>query len=108
MSKLSWNGPKRLEVAFAQSGQLQQVAQESSLKRLMAMNRNRQSNVTSTFPEDVMASSHTQQCPAMTFKNLGQLSAGYRYHTAISRIRVLPSATFVWDTSTDRQPSTAS
>ncbi len=92
---------------FGDASHLQQVTEQPYLEGLVAMNGERQSNITAGLPVHVVAPLHPQQRPAMMLQNLREPLAGNRPQTAISKTRS-PSVTCAGDTSTDRHPSTAS
>ena len=65
------------EVFFGKACLLHHMSEQACLECLIAVNRDRESHIASSFPVDVMATLNTQQCPALTLKYFSELFAGY-------------------------------
>ncbi len=81
--------------------------QKACLLGFVAMNWNRKPGDISRLSINVMTALDSKQIPAMSFDDLRELLARDRSHTAISSTRPC-SVAGMCETSTDKQPSTAS
>jgi len=78
-----------LEIRFGQTSHLHQVPEQPGFKGLIPVNRDGQPDIAPRSTADMVAPLHAKQRPAMPLKDFGELLAGDRPHTAISRMRSL-------------------